>query len=335
MGIKMNTYRITLKKKDYITQVPDSQRLFGALIYLFSDCIGREQCSELVQEIKNKQIGFWLSSLMPKGCYPIPLEYIIKGRKDNKETDNKERYNKEDYKALKRCPYGTKEAINQLLRGEIKKGEIKEFIQKKIESKEIYRCDRIYQQRLHLADEYAIECLKNIPYSIQKIQLKPETEEFYFFLAIEGEQEKIKTIETALHQAVDNKELLVLGPRASQGLNLFQLNAMEGVDLNYEKKIEKVYLNMGMLLPDKIEYETSSLRLFTSERRPYHMDGKYKKDKVKENYISFIDSGSVVKTKEDRKAASKSISSINEGDIIFGNSFLYPLKQEGEVNVIV
>lgn len=319
----MNIYKLTLKKKYDITQVPDSQKLFGALMHHFSDLVEKERCNQFVQEVKGGSIEFLLSNVMPKDCYPVPLEYIM----------NKKNYNKDDYKALKGYKYAKKDVINQLLQ---EKDNIKELVKKKMEEGKIYTYQEEYQQRLHIADDYGTKYLKNIPFSIQKIQLIPYINEFYFFIAFKGDGEIVREFEMMLHKMTEDRELLVLGSRASQGLNLFQLETIEKGNFNYkcQKNCKKVYLNMGMLLPNCINFKTSVLRLFTSERRPYKMNGLYEKEKLKGNYISFIDSGSIIETEEELNNISKCESSINEGEIIFGKSFLYPLKQENGVYVI-
>ena len=80
-----------------------------------------------------------------------------------------------------------------------------------------------------------------------------------------------------------------------------------------------------MLLPEKIDFRKSTLKLFTSERRPFTMPGGWKKDS--KYFISFIDSGSIIVLKDKIEQAGKCVRSpFNpKRDIIFGNAFLYPV----------
>ena len=80
-----------------------------------------------------------------------------------------------------------------------------------------------------------------------------------------------------------------------------------------------------MLVPEKIDFRKSTLRLFTSERRPFTMPGGWKKDS--KYFISFIDSGSIIAFYDIIEQAGKCVRSPfnQERDIIFGNAFLYPV----------
>ena len=87
----------------------------------------------------------------------------------------------------------------------------------------------------------------------------------------------------------------------------------------------KRYLNMGMLLPDRIDYDRSTLRLFTSERRPYNMSAGWEKSDDR-MVISFIEAGSIIYPKIDIFHTGRSVASpFDARVIVFGNAFLYPL----------
>lgn len=108
---------------------------------------------------------------------------------------------------------------------------------------------------------------------------------YEFYLAIEKCKEASDFLRI-LQLARQNKRPFFLGPRASQGMNIFYMGEVFFQSQFYQHNVKR-YLNLGMLLPDKIDYGESSLHLFTSERRPYNKkegwDNSYKR-----KFISFI-----------------------------------------------
>ena len=108
-------------------------------------------------------------------------------------------------------------------------------------------------------------------------------------------------------------------------MNIFYMGEVFFQSQFYQHNVKR-YLNLGMLLPDKIDYGESSLHLFTSERRPYNKkegwDNSYKR-----KFISFIQAGSVICVRKTIREVGRSIcNSEDEKTIIFGNSFLYPME---------
>jgi hypothetical protein len=85
-----------------------------------------------------------------------------------------------------------------------------------------------------------------------------------------------------------------------------------------------------MLLPRNIDYSKSSLKLFTSERRPFNPKIGWD-ESMKGHFISFIDSGSVVYVNDSIKTAGGCVPSpfhpkeIVPKEIVFGRAYLYPL----------
>lgn len=91
---------------------------------------------------------------------------------------------------------------------------------------------------------------------------------FCFYLQMD-KSESGTTILKLIDELMQSGSPLILGKRASQGLNKYHVTAVESIEL----PIEEHYLNLGMLLPNKIDYSVSVLKLFTSERRPFVMQG--------------------------------------------------------------
>ena len=132
-----------------------------------------------------------------------------------------------------------------------------------------------------------------------------------------------------LNSATAEKQVVILGKRASQGLNLFKFTTI--TELKEVNHTGGTFLNTGMLLPDRIDFKSSSLKLFTSERRPFEMPGGWNEGSPK-YYISFIAQGSIIKLPEGLGHEGKSIESPfrKNRDIVFGNAYLYPVFMGGK-----
>ena len=73
----MKTYKILLTSIGGITQMPDSQKIFGALVYMFSDEYGTEKANKFVKDILDKKIFLALSNLLPNDYLPTPVDYLV------------------------------------------------------------------------------------------------------------------------------------------------------------------------------------------------------------------------------------------------------------------
>ena len=155
---------------------------------------------------------------------------------------------------------------------------------------------------------------------------KNEVKTFNFYLQWEEKNtnELIGKFVEVVKKAVKEKNILILGKRASQGLNTFVFSKYEEVDINYNKNEE--VLTMGMLLPNKIDFGKATLKLFTSRRTPFEVVGGWGNREYQ--FVSFIAPGSVLTISESVNDIAKSIQSpyAPNRSIVFGNGFLYPIQ---------
>ena len=175
--------------------------------------------------------------------------------------------------------------------------------------------------------------LFTVPVSVlQEIKEKEEKgvsiSEFCFYLQTDDEW-ALSCILDIAERFIRSEIPLILGKRSSQGLNKYYISCSEKITL--PELDSNQYLNLGMLLPNKIDYEASVLKLFTSERRPFSMPGGWNQT-FQKKFISFIDCGSVIALRNGIKYAGKSVESpFNQNrDIVFGNAFLYPVSLKGD-----
>lgn len=321
---EVSIYKLNMRLTGRITQIPDSQKIFGALIYMYSENCSQDEASDFVSRIKNKEVYFSLSNMLPRDYLPVPQIYLIKKLSEK---------SKERYKKIKKRQYMRAEQVLKYIFNPNMDSDVYPYV-----------CSQLSQQ-IHASIEslrYNIPGLDSKLYSVPEItvlevnkendkEIKKPLNLFDIYIAVDNSEENYKFI-NVLREAEKDKQALFLGPRASQGLNTFIIEEINKCDDLINEK-SKLYLNLGMLLPNAIDFERSTIKLFTSERSPYN--GEYGLDKtLKGKFISFIDVGSIIYTDEDFNCISKCIDSpFNARDIVFGNSFVLPLiDREGGYN---
>lgn len=330
------TYKIRMSQTGRLSHLPDSQRIFGALIYLYDELYSSEEASALVSKIRDGEVYLALSNLLPRGYLPVPQPYLYDrlNRKSEGQNQNDQRTLKQIYKAIKDRTYAPWEQIKQMLAKDSKVDLVYPYA--KLRS----------AYHIHAAIDslrYDMPGLDSNVYSVPELAVEEilarKTEpriiqEFDLFLAADDHPECLKLIQ-ALQQAKEQGRRFFLGPRASQGLNTF---IIKEIDQEPQERTDQsknnAYLNLGMLLPQKIDFKSSSLKLYTSERRPYHVPEGWDQKEFSRKFISFIDIGSIVYVKEGLQKAGQSIPSpYNQSrDIVFGNAYLMPLDMQLEVS---
>jgi hypothetical protein len=316
----MSVYLITLVSKGEITQLPDSQKMFGGLIALLYEAGHSEQAiSEYVKTVKNDN-SVALSNLIPAGYLPTPKTYLVDNIEQGSHTNAKR-----DYLAIKRRDFVNKQDLDQLLSG---KGNPS--------TDEYVRVLSDTQIRVGIEESKRdIPGLFNNPFSISKVSILKHSascgeyeEVIKFNVFIRAKDDDL--LIAALKDAKKSDYLFTLGNRSSQGYNLFVMTDLdERTDIVFGDN--SAYLNLGMLLPGDINltHPESALDFFTSERRPFSMPGAWNDHQITGKFVSFVTQGSIV-IANNYKSAGKSIEAPYQvngrtSDIVFGNAFLYPL----------
>lgn len=315
-------YRVDVRLVGRMTQIPDSQKIFGALMHRYAEYTSEKQTAAFVAAVKLSSYGFMLSNLMPKGYLPMPQTYVL-----SRLSSTVEESGKSFYKSLKKRLFAPIEQMEQVI---TRPGSLPDPY---IEVEQI--------QQIHAAIDgkrYNTPALSPNLYSVPEVvvrEVAASTDEkksedrtrliqdFSFYIGLETGIEHDLMIEM-LHHAKTSGRALVLGARSSQGLNTFEI-----IDIHaetYESPVDEgYYLNLGMLLPRNIDYSKSSLKLFTSERRPFNPKIGWD-ESMKGHFISFIDSGSVVYVNDTIETAGSCVPSpFHPKEIVFGRAYLYPL----------
>ncbi len=319
----MKDYKVKLVSMGTSTQLPDSQKLFGALVYMFSEKYGNEKASMLTKALLDKKIHLALSNVMPLDYLPTPQDYLIDciSEANNPDTNLKEKRND-----IKKRNY-------------IRLADLEHILKKPENCESVFPYIKL-QNRQQLrasieSDRYDIPELDSKLYSVPTVDLleisrdeegkerKKPVNIFCFYLQADDSDICADLLDT-LDEAASTKRTVILGKRASQGLNIFEFQDI--IVQGFRHTPANLFLNIGMLLPDEIDFASSTFKLFTSERRPFEMPGGWDKD-FTGYYISFIAEGSIISAPGGLVGAGKSIKSpFNEKrDIVFGNSFLYPI----------
>lgn len=322
----MKDYKVQLVSTGPLTQLPDSQKLFGSLVYMYSEKYGSEDASTLTKALLDKLIHVTLSNIMPLDYFPTPQEYIIDLISENADKETKLKEKRAD---IKKRSYISIAELEQVLN-------------------RYKNCDVVFpyvklvnRQQLHVFSKsgfYQIPELDSELYSVPTIDLleisldeKGREQEksintFNFYVQLDDSWLSTNLL-NILKEAASTKKTIILGKRSSQGLNTFQIRDISAQ--NRRCTSASFFLNMGMLIPNEIDFASSTLKLFTSERRPFEIAGGWDKDFIK-HYMSFITEGSIISAPSGLAGAGKSVKSpFNpKRDIVFGNAFLYPLSLE-------
>lgn len=309
----MRNYKIIVKASGAITQIPDSQKIFGALISHYARIKGDGKAAELVKSVLEKRVHLALSDALPLDCVPMPFEYVIDRLK---KTISEDSSLKEMRKEIKKKAYIEERDLKKVLHDPKEASRLSSYV----------TMDSGQQLRASMDSiRYGVEGLETKLYTVpvtkvMKVEKSGETRpasEFYFYL--QGNDDEImESLLSIIQRFQETQESMILGKRGSQGLNLYRIKDIRKVDITGGNS----YLNLGMLLPEQINFSGSFLKLFTSERRPFDIsrgDKRY--------FISFIESGSIIVLNNGIKSAGKCVPSpFNpQRDIVFGNAFLYPI----------
>jgi CRISPR/Cas system CSM-associated protein Csm4 (group 5 of RAMP superfamily) len=316
----MRVYSVELKLPGEMSQLPDSQKIFGALVYLLAGECGKDAAGGFVGKVERNEIYFALSNLMPKGYLPVPKSFV-----EYRAVEVGNAQGKQIYSELKKRDFAKKEKIECYLKNPscLLSRNRDDFVFHEID------------QQVHVNTESRDERSggeKNLIFSVQRTICKYNkgegenvVKDYQFYIRCNADCK----IMGVLQKKCDIGHVLALGKRASQGYNLFELTGIEeaaDIEKCYPNS-NRTYLNLGMLLPNAIDYknEHTFLDLFSSERRTFSSD-KWDNAKNRGHFISFIAPGSMVVADDVGKAGKCVPSPVRQNEIVFGNAFLLPWK---------
>ena len=215
-----------------------------------------------------------------------------------------------------------KEDMKKILNNEVELKNFKDYLRQK----------QSYIQKFRLENQFHnLAGLENKAYTVPIVKIINEsTEEIVtdFIIMIKTDSDMIIKWLENIKNAQENEgndEEVYLGPKGSQGYNRFIRGKVE---IKEEKNSEKAnfYLNVGMLLPNSINYKKSYIDLHISDRKAFEITEEAKK------VIGFINVGSVIYSEGENFNIGKSIQNkyniLYKNAIVFGNSYLEALDSE-------
>ena len=325
----MKNYKIILRSSGTVTQLPDSQKIFGAMVTELSRMQGGEAAAEFVRKVYNREAHLALSNLFPLGFLPVPQDYIMEKLAERVSEEKKPEENLKKLRAqIRERAYIREEKLNFILKNPSACCSVYPYI-REVSGQQL----RASLERGGWGIEDLEKKLFTVPVTIlREISRDDESEsrgrtvsEFCFYLQGDSGQTVEPLVSTA-EQMKRTGRPLILGKRASQGLNKYYVDEIMCMEEELADSDKGVYLNLGMLLPDQIDYKESCLKLFTSERKPFSMPGGWNQTYPRW-FISFISCGSVVALKNGIEHAGRCIWSKfgEDKNLVFGNAFLYPI----------
>jgi len=321
---KRKHYRTDLRLTGKITQIADSQKVFGALIHRFAEVYSSSEASNLVAQVKNGELHLALSNLLPSDYFPVPHAHLM-DRIAEIDGDSKRLY-----KLLSKRIYVKAEQLAKLMDNPSAVEEIYPYVHT-LSTQQIHAS--IDSKRFNLPgldpNLYSVpEIIVTECSMMGRTGTEREVDCFSFYMAVDDGDEQEKLFKMLL-QAKDLNRPFILGPRGSQGMNTFEVMKVEEEVTYLSVEEPGDCLNLGMLLPNQIDYANSSLKLFTSERRPYNPQGGWEENHHTKRFISFIEAGSLVYAVTGEDVGRTIESPFYSRDVVFGQSYVMPVSRLG------
>lgn len=297
----MPVYKVQLQALGEITSLPDSQKVFGALIYVYANKVQNDDEVKTIFEHKRIQ---QVSNVFPKGYisngYVWDEKYTLSIGTENFVIDNTilgdtDNTFKNGYKKYKANPYISFQESGITLKSSTTFKDMNNTYDIANKSGGVFS-----QNYLQLTEEGEKKSIKR---------------DFYFLIQCETD---IKSV------LFDNETtVLKLGPRATRGMNLYEVTRVEEVEIEMTSA-QNIYLNLGMLgLNNRmhIDQEQSHIKTYTSKRKGYE---NYKS----EANVQYINTGSIIKLVDEKSTDDiERFVKIEEKRYLYTAGFLLPLEE--------
>ena len=226
-------YKVQLSSLGRIIQLPDSQKIYGAILHYLND---KGDLSGIEKILDSKlYISFPMEVL--------PNIYIWGEEYTSSIDDKMYEFSNNDYKDYKSKKYITLGS---------KKIEVEETFRDMNNTEEIVKgSGGVFSQNI-------------INYKKEEDGKKEIINDFEFYFRCDS-QDLSNTISTIIKEM----KVLKLGKRSTRGMNLYEIIEIERLDI---QDSSECYLNLGMLGMNNLEFidmEKSKLKIYTSKRKGY------------------------------------------------------------------
>ena len=228
-------YKVQLSSLGRIIQLPDSQKIYGAILHYLND---KGDLSGIEKILDSK---LYISNVFPMEV--LPNIYIWGEEYTSSIDDKMYEFSNNDYKDYKSKKYITLGS---------KKIEVEETFRDMNNTEEIVKgSGGVFSQNI-------------INYKKEEDGKKEIINDFEFYFRCDS-QDLSNTISTIIKEM----KVLKLGKRSTRGMNLYEVIEIERLDI---QDSSECYLNLGMLGMNNLEFidmEKSKLKIYTSKRKGY------------------------------------------------------------------
>ena len=231
----MIIYKVQLSSLGRIIQLPDSQKIYGAILHYLND----KGDLRVIEKILDSKL--YISNVFPMEV--LPNIYIWGEEYTSSIDDKMYEFSNNDYKDYKSKKYITLGS---------KKIEVEETFRDMNNTEEIVKgSGGVFSQNI-------------INYKKEEDGKKEIINDFEFYFRCDS-QDLSNTISTIIKEM----KVLKLGKRSTRGMNLYEVIEIERLDI---QDSSECYLNLGMLGMNNLEFidmEKSKLKIYTSKRKGY------------------------------------------------------------------
>ena len=228
-------YKVQLSSLGRIIQLPDSQKIYGAILHYLND---KGDLSGIEKILDSK---LYISNVFPMEV--LPNIYIWGEEYTSSIDDKMYEFSNNDHKNYKSKKYITLGS---------KKIEVEETFRDMNNTEEIVKgSGGVFSQNI-------------INYKKEEDGKKEIINDFEFYFRCDS-QDLSNTISTIIKEM----KVLKLGKRSTRGMNLYEVIEIERLDI---QDSSECYLNLGMLGMNNLEFidmEKSKLKIYTSKRKGY------------------------------------------------------------------
>lgn len=286
-------YKVQLSSLGRIIQLPDSQKIYGAILHYLND---KGDLSGIEKILDSK---LYISNVFPMEV--LPNIYIWGEEYTSSIDDKMYEFSNNDYKDYKSKKYITLGS---------KKIEVEETFRDMNNTEEIVKgSGGVFSQNI-------------INYKKEEDGKKEIINDFEFYFRCDS-QDLSNTISTIIKEM----KVLKLGKRSTRGMNLYEVIEIERLDI---QDSSECYLNLGMLGMNNLEFidmEKSKLKIYTSKRKGYV---KWKKELIVQ-YIG-EGSVICLKDNDINNLKSNIQIDGEEGRRLYTGGFLLPLRKKNRGN---
>ena len=228
-------YKVQLSSLGRIIQLPDSQKIYGAILHYLND----KSDLSVIEKILDSKL--YISNVFPMEV--LPNIYIWGEEYTSSIDDKMYEFSNKDYKDYKSKKYITLGS---------KKIEVEETFRDMNNTEEIVKgSGGVFSQNI-------------INYKKEEDGKKEIINDFEFYFRCDS-QDLSNTISTIIKEM----KVLKLGKRSTRGMNLYEVIEIERLDI---QDSSECYLNLGMLGMNNLEFidmKKSKLKIYTSKRKGY------------------------------------------------------------------